>query len=65
MFSKDSEEFSTVDGIINFIKYVSKMLVASCVTEGQNALFELCVLDFLDLVSDLPSIFVFLNIGKL
>ncbi|XP_045199396.1 centromere protein I-like [Mercenaria mercenaria] len=53
LFSKVSEEFSSIDGIVSFVTFVSKMILVACVSDSHNALFELCVLDFLDLVSNL------------
>ncbi|XP_060571869.1 centromere protein I-like isoform X2 [Ruditapes philippinarum] len=53
LFSYDGEEFSSVDTIKNFIHFVSKMILAACVSETQTALFELCALDFLELASNL------------
>lgn len=52
LFSRDKEDIDCVDVIKNFVKFVSKMCLAACVMEKQNALFEMCVLDFLDLVSE-------------
>ena len=52
LFSADSEEFMSADTIKNYIRFVSKMILAVCVSESKTALFELCALDFLELVSE-------------
>lgn len=51
MFSCDTDKFHTESTLTSYISYVSKMILAGLVEEQHHALYEQCVLDFLEQVS--------------
>ncbi|KAL4220762.1 hypothetical protein ACF0H5_021156 [Mactra antiquata] len=55
LFKQDKEDFDGSDVIKNIVKFVCKICLTGLVIEKHNgnALFEMCVLDFLDLVSNM------------